>query len=169
MLKTVKDACVLHETALQPSPLDLIKNLHDLGAAFFEKNYVTCKLVVLALSFFTAGCAANSGAIPLGPDTYLISRQGGGFWAMPNTLRNEALTEANQYCSSHGKFFRVVSTQMLSQIALGQSGGPRFPIAEVQFMCLDANDAELTRPRSHKESDVVIEKRIDNKITIEHK
>lgn len=47
MLKTVKDACVLHETALQPSPLDLIENLHDLiegeknGAAFFEKNYVT--------------------------------------------------------------------------------------------------------------------------------
>ncbi len=47
MLRTVKDACVLHQTALQPSPPNLIENLHDLiegekdGAAFFEKNYVT--------------------------------------------------------------------------------------------------------------------------------
>ena len=47
MLKTVKDTCVLHATALQPSPLDLIENLHDLiegeknGASFFDKNYVT--------------------------------------------------------------------------------------------------------------------------------
>lgn len=114
---------------------------------------------LLAVAAGVSGCASQSGAIPLGPDTYLISNQGGGFWAMPSTLRNEALTEANQYCGSRGKFFRVVSTQLLSQIPLGQSGGPRFPIAEVQFMCLDADDTELNRPKLRNEADTVIEVR----------
>ena len=47
MLRTVKDACILHETAIDFSMKDQIEDLHQLiggekdGAAFFEKNYIT--------------------------------------------------------------------------------------------------------------------------------
>ena len=113
-------------------------------------------LIVYTLTTLS-GCAVNSGVVPLGPDTYTISHQGSGFWTMPNSLRNEALKEANQYCNSNGKSFRVVSMEMLPQIPLGVPGGPRFPIAEVQFMCLDKGDADLTRPRMEEGADIIIE------------
>ncbi|MGQ0445148.1 MAG: anti-phage-associated DUF499 domain-containing protein [Beijerinckiaceae bacterium] len=47
MLRTVKDACILHETAIDFSMKDQIEDLHQLiegerdGAAFFDKNYIT--------------------------------------------------------------------------------------------------------------------------------
>jgi hypothetical protein len=114
------------------------------------------------------GCATNSGVVPMGPDTYLVSRQGSGFWVMPTTLRNEALTEANLYCSNNKKKFEVVRIEMLSQIPLGQPGGPRFPTAEIHFMCLDTNDPELTRPKMQRDPDMIIENRVKKNVTIEH-
>jgi len=122
-----------------------------------------------------AGCATNSGTrdvdgfvAPLGQDTYLISRQGAGFWVMPTTLRNQALAEANQYCARRGKQFQVNNIEMLEQIPLGQPGGPRFPSAELQFMCLSPGDPEISRPRMQKGADYVVEQRIDHNVKIEH-
>jgi predicted AAA+ superfamily ATPase len=46
-MRTVKDACILHDTAIHYSMKDQIENLHELingekdGSAFFEKNYIT--------------------------------------------------------------------------------------------------------------------------------
>lgn len=47
MLKTVRDACVLHENAIEFSMADHVENLHDLideeqdGAAFFKQTFIT--------------------------------------------------------------------------------------------------------------------------------
>lgn len=115
-----------------------------------------CILTIIPMGFLVGCYAANSGAVPIGPDTFLISKQGSGFWVMPLDLRNEALKEANEYCSKIGKKFQVARLDMVSQIPLGQPGGPRFPAAEVQFMCLNPNDPELSRPKMQRDPDVII-------------
>lgn len=125
-------------------------------------------LSLIAVASILGACATNSGVVPLGPDTYLVSRQGSGFWVMPTTLRNEALTEANQYCADNRKKFEVVRIEMLPQIPLGQPGGPRFPAAEIHFMCLDTSDPELSRPKMQRDPDIIIENRIKKNVTIEH-
>lgn len=110
-------------------------------------------LALIIAAGATAGCATQS-VVPIGPDTYLISRQGGGFWAMPSKLKVEALREANSYCDSKGKSFQVVSTNERPTGGFGQ-----FPEGEVQFMCLTSGDPDLVRPKLRKEADTVIEVR----------
>jgi hypothetical protein len=54
---------------------------------------------------------------------------------------------------SQKKRFQVVRTaEAQPPYVLGN-----FPKAEVEFMCLDANDPELFRPKLRKEGDTVIE------------
>jgi hypothetical protein len=95
-------------------------------------------LVLLALSF--TGCATNSGIVPEGPDTYLISRQGGSAFTSSGSLKVAAIREASAFCVKDGKKFMLTSTSELA------AGPGRFPEAEVQFMCLNADDPELVRP-----------------------
>ena len=114
------------------------------------------KLIPLAL-LLLGGCAANSGVVPIGLDTYLVSHQGSGFWVMPTQLRNDALIEANQYCKQNNKIFQVNKIEMLEQIPATAPGGPRFPVAEVQFMCLDSNDPDLVRKKQLNTPNTVIE------------
>jgi hypothetical protein len=136
--------------------------------SFKKEKMRKSNLLLIAFASILGACATNSGVVPLGPDTYLISHQGSGFWVMPTSLRNEALAEANQYCTNNKKMFKVVRTEMLPQIPFGQSGGPRFPVAEIHFMCLDTNDPELTRPKMQRDPDIIIENRIKKNVTIEH-
>ena len=103
------------------------------------------KLIVVALFF--AGCAVNSGVVPIGQDTFMVSRQAAtGFSGLGN-LKAEAVREANQYCANQGKVLQVIHT---SESSLPYIWG-NFPKAEVQFMCLDPNDSELARPKLRKE------------------
>jgi hypothetical protein len=112
--------------------------------------------LILALSFFLlAGCASNSGVVPIGPDTFMVSRQASTGFGGLGTLKADAFGEAGRYCTKEGKYVRVINTN--------ESQGPyvfgHFPRAEVQFMCLDQADAELTRPKLQSEptTKVVIE------------
>ena len=60
---------------------------------------------------------------------------------------------ANQYCLSQKKKLQVVNTtEAQPPFVFGN-----FPKAEVQFMCLDAGDSELARPKLQKGADTVIE------------
>lgn len=108
-------------------------------------------LLLLLLS----GCASNSGVVPIGKDTFLVSRQAAtGFTGM-GTLKADAIREANAYCVSQKKIVQVVHTEDAHPpFVLGN-----FPKTEVQFMCLDASDPDVTRPKMHKDPDVVIESR----------
>lgn len=69
----------------------------------------------------------------------MIHKQGAGFWVQPHTLRDEAITEANQYCAKTNKKAQILKQEMLPQIQFGFPGGPRFPQAEVQFTCLNSD------------------------------
>lgn len=110
-------------------------------------------LFVLLLLPVLAGCAINSGVVPMGKDSFMVSRQAATGFIGLSDLKAEAIREANQYCVKKGKFLQVVRTSESSPpFVFGN-----FPRAEVHFMCLEANDPELQRPKLKKEADTVIE------------
>jgi hypothetical protein len=105
------------------------------------------KRIALMPLFLLASCASNSGVVPIGPDTFFVSRQAATGFSGSGTLKAEALQEANQYCVSQKKALRVTNTvEAQPPFVMGN-----FPKAEVQFMCLDENDPELTRPKGKTE------------------
>jgi hypothetical protein len=107
----------------------------------------------LLLFTMLAGCASNSGIVLIGPDTYMVSRQAATGFSGSGTLKAEAFGEANRYCLSQKRTLQVVNTnEATGPFVLGN-----FPKAEVQFMCLDAGDPELTRPKLRKEPTSVVE------------
>ena len=105
------------------------------------------KEICCALAILVTGCASNSGVVRTGPDTFMVSRQAATGFSGSGTLKAEAVREANEYCLSQKKKLQVVNTaEAQPPYILGN-----FPKAEVQFMCLDANDSELARPKLSKE------------------
>ena len=115
------------------------------------------KKIITAGDIFLAGCASNSGVIPIGQDTFMVSRQAATGFSGSGKLKAEAFQEASQYCEKLGKSLQVVSTHEASPPYILAN----FPKAEIQFMCLDAKDAELNRPKLRKEADTVIEVKKD--------
>jgi len=110
------------------------------------------KKLLMSLAFL-GGCAANSGVVPIGQDTYMVSRQAATGFSGTGTLKAEAFREANDFCVSQGKALQVVSTsESQPPYVLGN-----YPRAELQFMCLRSGDAELARPRLKPGPDTVIE------------
>ena len=108
---------------------------------------------LIAAIITLAGCASNSGIMPIGKDTFMVSRQAATGFSGSGTLKAEAFQEANGYCEELGKSLQVVRTnEAAPPYILGN-----FPKAEIQFMCLDSRDAELSRPKLKKEADSVIE------------
>jgi hypothetical protein len=106
----------------------------------------------MSLLMFLTGCAANSGVISIGKDTYMVSRQAATGFSGSGTLKAEAFQEANQFCLTLAKVVQVVSThEAAPPYILGN-----FPKAEVQFMCLDRNDPALSRPVLRPEPAAVI-------------
>ena len=113
--------------------------------------------VAMFLVFFgglsLAGCASNSGVRPIGPDTFMVSRQAATGFSGLGTLKADALDEAKRYCAGQKKELQVVSTnESKPPYLLGN-----FPRAEVQFMCLNSTDPELARPKLQPQPDVAIQ------------
>lgn len=89
------------------------------------------KILMLAIVALT-GCASNSGIVPMGPDTYFVSKQAAtGFTGM-GTLKGEAIGEAGQFCTTKGKTVQIM-TQNDAQppFILGN-----FPKTEITFRCV---------------------------------
>src|SRR5262249_33159730 len=114
-------------------------------------------LLSVAGAIFLAGCPANSGVIPIGQDTFMVSRQAATGFSGSSTLKAEAFQEASQYCAHLGKLLQVINTHEASPPYIWGN----FPKAEIQFMCLDAKDPELNRPKLKKEADTVIQDKQD--------
>ncbi|SAK93949.1 hypothetical protein AWB80_06895 [Caballeronia pedi] len=100
-------------------------------------------LASIAAATALQGCASNSGVVPIGQDTFMVTRQAATGFSGSGTLKAEAFQEANQYCASQGRKLQVMSTQEAAPpFVFGN-----FPKAEVQFMCLAGNDPEFGRPK----------------------
>lgn len=87
------------------------------------------------------GCSTSSGVVPIGQDTYLISRshkstRGSGTW-----VKGEALQEANEYCEKRGKVMKLVKTVERDMKPFRADAS-----AEVYFKALSPTDPELKKP-----------------------
>ena len=78
------------------------------------------------------GCAANSGVVPIGPDTYMVSRQAASGFSGRGTLKADAIGEADQHCRQQNKQVEVISaTEARPPYVMGN-----FPKAEIEFRCI---------------------------------
>jgi hypothetical protein len=88
-----------------------------------------------------AGCAASTGVLPAGPDTYTVTEKfapvrGGGTEA-----QRVALTEAQDFCQKRDRVF--VPTMMGAAGNLNSQYGPTG--YSVTFRCLTPNDPAVSR------------------------
>jgi hypothetical protein len=87
-----------------------------------------------------AGCAASTGILPAGPDTYAVTAKfapirGGSLAAQP-----EALAEAQSYCQNQARVFLPV--QMGETAPRADFGSTGYQIV---FKCLPPSDAAIYR------------------------
>ena len=78
-----------------------------------------------------AGCA-SSGIIPIGGDTYMVTKKSaGGLLVSGSQVKADLYVEANEYCGKQGKEVQTVT-------ATAQNAMPfvRMPNAELQFKCV---------------------------------
>jgi hypothetical protein len=112
-------------------------------------------LTALALAATLAGCASSSGIVPIGPDTFMSSKQAATGFPGLGSQKAELLAEANGYCAKAGKVMMVTHTaETQPPYVMGN-----FPRSEITFMCLDKGDPQLKRPRLEKEASTVVEVR----------
>lgn len=88
------------------------------------KPYLLCAALVLS------GCATNSGVLPLSDGMHKVSRQGNGAWVTTESLKADAIKEADAYCGQSGKRVKVIDVK---QIQAKPFGG--WPEAEALFRC----------------------------------
>jgi len=111
------------------------------------------KVLTLGMVLLLTGCATNSGVVPIGQNSYMVSRQAATGFSGSGKLKAEAFQEASEFCTKISKYLQVVNTEEAKPpFILGN-----YPKAEVQFRCLDKNDPELSRPTLKPVPNVVIE------------
>jgi hypothetical protein len=86
----------------------------------------------LLCSLALAGCAANSAVAPMGPNSFMVSRQAATGFSGAGTLKEEALTEAGQFCTGRRQTIQVTDlTEAQPPYVMGN-----FPRVTVQFTCV---------------------------------
>lgn len=89
------------------------------------------KIILGFAIIFLAGCATTSGVVPMGGDTYMISRSEKGFDTTGSRVKADAYKEAYQFCVANGKKLEILkSTQ--KDMAPFRSDAQ----AEIEFRCL---------------------------------
>ncbi len=106
------------------------------------------KNLLLCVFVFTAGCASNSGVVPIGKDTFMVSREAGTGFSGTATLKAEAFEEARAFCRGQKRYLQIVNTNVSQPPFIFGN----YPKAEVQFMCLSENDPELNRPKLRRDA-----------------
>lgn len=88
-------------------------------------------LHLLILGFLMTGCAVpTTGVVPARGDMYTVTRQGAGAWVTTDSLKTEAIREAESFCSGKGKKVDVLHAKDIQAGAFG-----RWPESEVLFKC----------------------------------
>jgi len=100
-------------------------------------------LAAMLVTALISGCT-SSGVVPMGQNTYMISKSVWGFTG-PAPIKADAIKEADDYCKKQGKVLRVTKT-----VEIGIKFGST-PAAEVYFKALDPNDPELKQPANIEE------------------
>lgn len=114
------------------------KPKHFVATAFHDRyctpnhNEEMMNFVLMAFVLILSGCAANSGIIPMGNDTYMVSRQAASGFTGMGTLKAEAMKEAYQQCQLSGKSVEIIEAiDAKPPYILGN-----FPKTEIRFKCI---------------------------------
>lgn len=84
------------------------------------------------VALFLSGCAQHSGIIPMGDNTFMVSRQAATGFSGMGTLKADAMSEAFQQCQKTGKSVHVIETiDAIPPYVLGN-----FPKTEIRFKCV---------------------------------
>jgi hypothetical protein len=112
------------------------------------------RLVALAVAAAAlTGCASNSGVVPIGRDSFMITNQAATGFSGPGALKADAIREASAFCASQSKEVHLLHTSdSKPPYILGN-----YPRTEIQFACLSKNDPDYTRSRLQKEPDSIVE------------
>jgi hypothetical protein len=79
------------------------------------------------------GCASDPGVAPVGPDTYLITRQAATGFSGLGSLKVRALREAGSYCAQRGREMQVRSVQDTKPPYIFTN----YPRTEIEFSCIE--------------------------------
>lgn len=109
------------------------------------------KLIALASVVLLSACA-TSGVVPVGIDTFMITKQGVVGFQSGSSLKAELFPQAVAYCANAGKEFQPVSDNVLEGVTYRNN-----PSAELTFRCLAAGDSELRRPTPKPYANVRVE------------
>lgn len=115
------------------------------------------KIIIIAAVVFLTGCA-SSGVVPMGQDTFMISKQSATGFHSASSVKADIYQEGSAYCASQGKEFQPVNDRGVDGVP-----GKSFANAEVQFRCLSKGDAELRRPTMKPIPNIRIENNIREK------
>ena len=88
------------------------------------------KFILIAV-LFVAGCAANTGVISIGNETYSVSHRDNGPMASLGALKAAAYKDATKFCNEKNKGLQVLRSNDVPR-SFGQ-----FPETEVQFQCIN--------------------------------
>ena len=117
-------------------------------------------VIILGVAFMT-GCA-SSGVIPIGQDTYMISKQSSTGFHSAGSVKADIYQEGFAYCAAKDKEFQPVNERGVDGIP-----GRSFASAEVHFRCLSKGDPELNRPTLKPEANIRIDSDIREKKVIQ--
>lgn len=90
--------------------------------------------------YFLPSCTTSSGVVPIGQNTYMISRTHKTTRGSGALVKGEALQEANKYCIKHGKVMKLIKTSETNMKPFKSDAA-----SDVYFMALDPGDPELKR------------------------
>jgi hypothetical protein len=108
-------------------------------------------LRLLFLVCFIAGCA-STGVIPIGKETYMVSKQTATGYQSAVGIKGEVLAEANEFCSKQGLVMVLVSLNTKDGVP-----GRSYATAELVFRAVRPEDAENQRPKLERGADTSIE------------
>lgn len=108
------------------------------------------KLLMSLASLSIWGCS-SSGPVPMGKDTYLMTKTGFAAFGSAGSLKAEVYKEAYAFCQKEGKEFQPIRERAVEHVMDRNDAS-----AEVQFRCLPKDDPEFQRPNLERSPDVVI-------------
>lgn len=89
------------------------------------------KLICVSIILLLSACANTSGVVPLGDDSYLISRSEKGFDVTGSAVKADAIKEANEYCKSKGKNIKILKATQKDMVPFKSDAQ-----AEIEFKCI---------------------------------
>ena len=90
------------------------------------------KRISCLVALLMTGCASNSGVVPMGNDTYMVSRQAASGFSGMGTLKADAMREAYAECQKTGKSVQVLETVDAKPPYIFGN----FPKTEIRFKCV---------------------------------